>query len=359
MKYSHFAIILFFIGNGFVQAQPSNYQSETDRLFVADGLIELGKFYPSDFDLFRSQLIAYSGRDKYISVYDYAENNLFGITIGFEDQLQVLEKNIIGKGLGSGPGEFRNPTDICVSGTAEGSQVFVTDPNLARVSYWNIESEIFVNSFSTTRFIPFRIACTKQLVILYSPGFQKRGNYQIYNHEGELIKSIQDQGINREDNSFSTSGFITATESDIYFVNDSKPELKRINIESESVFRKALVSEGLFENSIEEELTKKTLKKKRGEGFRYAGRGIGLYDNFVVVLFSGRKDAFSKTLDFYDKNDLSYKFSIKLDSYTNAIYVDEDIVALRSLDREKKEIFIEFLKLNPTRYNAMTGGKGE
>lgn len=359
MKYTHFALILFFIGNGFVQAQPSSYQSEGDRLFVADGLINLGKFYPSDFDLFRSQLIGYSGRDKYISVYDYAENNLFGIKIGFEDQLQVLEKNIIGRGLGSGPGEFRNPTDMCITGTPEGSQIFVTDPNIARVSYWNLESGVFGNSFSTNRFIPFRIACTNQLVILYSPGFQKRGNYQIYNLEGELIKSIQDRGIKRDDNSFSTSGFITATESDIYFVNDSKPEIKKINIKTESLIHSELTSEGIFDNSVDEEVTKKTLKKKRGDGFRYAGRGIGIYDNYVVVLFSGRKDAFSKTLDFYDKNDLSYKFSIKLDSYTNAIYVDEDIVALRSLDREKKEIFIEFLKLNLTRYNAMTGGKGE
>lgn len=83
---------------------------------------------------------------------------------------------------------------------------------------------------------------------------------------------------------------------------------------------------------------------KRSDEFLYRSRGVGLFKDYIVMLYSGRKDSYSKTIDFYRTDNLDYSFSVQTDSYINRLVINNDVLILRTYDEERKENYLEFYR---------------
>lgn len=317
---SIFTILLF---------AKSTVYSQENRVFKEDILVETQRFYPSDYDLFRPVVFAMEeDQNKYI-IYDYSQHNLYSLK---KDNNKILDVITIGEGRGSGPKEFRNPSDICVTN----KEIIVSDTDLARISIWDIESNKLINSFKTKRFIPYRLTCHSDNIVVYNSSGSKNGNYLIYDQKGSLIKGIEDKTLSKD--GFIDSGYIVADNNFIYFGSEGKPEIKKYNyLDDEAVLIKNTVQKIGNENRVDVSKSDEYITTKRNIEFKYQTRGIGLFQNHLVVFYSGRKDGHGNIIDFYDKNSLNYNFSVKLRHVFSNIDVQNDRILINAYDFERKE----------------------
>lgn len=282
-------------------------------------------------------------RIKLFFIYDYAMNNLFSINLSEEN---TGLKNMIGGGRGSGPDEFRNPTDICVSKAAGKERIFVADASLARISIWDGVSKNLISSFKTKRFIPYRITCTYNEVIAYNNAGNKSGNFLVYNLDGKLINGIHDETLSKD--GFLDSGDITADEEFIYFASEGKTELRKYNYQKNDIVNiKNTIEKMEGENKVERKSTgSEEVLTKRSAEFKYQSRGIGIFNDYLLVLYSGRKDAHGKIIDLYNKNDLTYQFSTNLEHLFSRVNVSNDKLLINAYDFERDERLFYVFELN-------------
>ena len=317
--------------------------AQEKREFKEGIFIEIANFYPSDHDLFRPEIVKQSYKDETSFVYDYSMNNLFSMSIS--DVNKGLKKEI-GGGRGSGPDEFRNPTDKCVSMVAGKERIFVADASLARISVWDGVSGNLISSFKTKRFIPYRITCTDNEVIAYNKAGNNAGNFLVYNLDGKLINGIHDETLSKD--GFFDSGDITADEEFIYFASEGKTELRKYNYQkNDIVYAKDTIVKLEGENKLERKSTgSEEVLTKRSAEFKYQSRGIGIFNDYLLVLYSGRKDAHGKIIDFYNKKDLSYQFSINLEHLFSKMSEYNGKILLNAYDFEREERRFYVFKLN-------------
>lgn len=326
----------------------TDHNASQNRIFdnKTVGLVQLDSIYLADVELFRPELFSLNDEKNKLFVFDYSAKNLFSVKISSPSKVQISDVMEIGNGGGSGPGEFRNPTDLCVSNTPSGERVVVIDPQLGRVYIWDTASSSLVNSFRPKKFIPFRVACNEEKIIVYNTGYIDSGNYGIYDYQGKFISFIKDPTLGKNADSFTGSGYISSDDSLIYFAGMDDNVLKYFNLSDFKYKEKRRFVESQ-DLSNDPEVTKndKTITRRRGKNFLYQARGSGIFDNYLVTLFSGRKDGYGNILDFYNVKDLTYSFSIKLEDLSSRMVIKDNILILKAYDFERKDSHLKFYEI--------------
>lgn len=332
-------LLLFFVL--VLQSSYAQKNRDVQRTFKENIFKATNSFAPDDYDLFRAVIFTYSSKSGKQYVYDYSQKNLFGIN--FNDK-KVTELFEIGKGVGSGPGEFRNPTDICINKTDDGEKLVIIDTDLSRVSIWNIESNIFENSFKPKKFSPFRVACTSTDIVIFNTLGSERGDFLVYDYKGIEKQSFKDSKKGKSP--FLDSGYIEADSQFIYYVSQGKPLIRSIDRESKKVLERTIIESSLKENKASKSAEGDYIVEKRDKNFVYQSRGIELYQDYLIVLHSGRKDAFGNILDFYEKSTLEYQFSSKIDLFSQQMSISGNVLLVRGFDQEQKTTVFKYYTLH-------------
>ncbi|MEO9887423.1 MAG: hypothetical protein ABJR05_06350 [Balneola sp.] len=336
-------ILSLLIASDLVTAQAiiKNNNATKERVFINDTLLKVGSFFLSDYELYRAPIFQIDISSDKLFAYDYSQKNLFRLDL-VDYKINGYES--IGNGLGSGPGEFRNPTDICVLSSTESNKVIIIDADLSRVSIWDVNSEEFTKSFKTKKIVPFRVACSDEKIIVYNSNGSKFGDYQIYDKEGNFLGGMN-QGETPKD-AFLDSGYIVSEKEKLYFTSEGRSEIKKYDLEKLNlIYEQSLVDAQEDPNTLSREKNEESISIKRSKSFKYNSRGIGIVDNFLVVLFSGRKDAHGKIVDFYDESNLNYMFSVLVDQFASGMSVRDGLIILDSYNFDKKERELILFKL--------------
>ncbi|MDZ7807122.1 MAG: hypothetical protein U5K71_08390 [Gracilimonas sp.] len=347
MKIYIFLILFLFICTNLSKSQnlldSHSENSKIERVFKANLLNEIGTVYLSDVELFRPTLYAFETDLNKLFVYDYGHRNLYSVLLeSLTENTDVAKLKEVGAGVGSGPKEFRNPTDMCITD----NKVIVIDPDLARVTIWDVNSETLLSSFRPKKFVPFRIACNEEKIVLYNANPGDKGDLVVYDHEGSLLSYLIDKEKQMSDSDLMESGYLSMNDSTVVFARTDVELMKAFDHKQMQLDGKELyVSTNFKETKSDITQGKEQVVYKRSDEFLYRSRGVGIYENYVIILYSGRTDAYSKTLDFYNLDDLSYAFSVKLEHFTNTMRINGDVAVMKTYDLDRKENMLTFYKL--------------
>lgn len=341
-------IFLMVFNNTYAQLDETftSNNSGQERVFKSDVIENIGSVYLSDVDLFRPLLVVFDPDLRKLAVYDYAYRNLYVVQLKNTPGFEIEEVKELGGGEGSGPREFRNPTDLCLAGSGEEAKVVIIDPDLVRVSIWGLKSNNFIGSFRPNKFVPFRLACNKEKIILYNAGYQEEGDLVIYDYEGNQISYLKEHNHRKKpDISRMESGFLTMNDSVIVFTRTDTELMTKYDHQEMRFLQKELYADAnLEQNQTITTSTDEEVITKRSDDYLYRSRGVGLYKDYIVMLYSGRKDSYSNTIDFYRTDNLDYSFSVQTDSYMNRLVINNDVLILRTYDKERKENYLEFYR---------------
>ncbi len=299
------------------------------------------RFLPSDYDLFRAEIYTISKDYSALYIFDYTKRNLFKLSIQNGEVVDIEE---VGNGQGAGPGEFRNPTDMCISATTKGEKLVVIDSELARVSIWDVRTGKFENSFNPKKFVPFRISCNNDKLLIYNTSGSKDGNYLIYNFDKELVVGIKDDRV--EPNTFLDAGEVVGNESSIYFASTGRSELKKFSITNKTLELSNSLVDAIVDNKTDIKVDKRMRIEKRHKDFQFLTAGIGEFKEYIMVLYSGEKHGHGKSIDFYNKHTLNYEFSTQLEFWSNYMSVQGNMIVLDSFDDNRKERMLMAFSIN-------------
>jgi len=346
--------IIVFLGLIFNSGFAQSSNSELTRTFKEGVITGLGSVVPSEHGFFRvsSFVLNVSYGRKNLIFYDYSTHNLYEMVLSGLEDPEVLEVNEIGNGKGSGPGEFRNPTDLCITKNGNQSLVIVADPELSRITIWDLDSKRIINSFNP-KIMPFRISCFKDKISVFSTSNSEGGSLGLYNFKGKLlgvfdnINTSPDRG-----NIFINSGYLSQNEKAIYYAGMGNIVIAKVDIKNlKRSHQNSIVESRPFKNDVVvENPDKNTVKTKRGDKYIYLSRDSGIIDQYLVVLHSGRTDAWGDIIDFYDNSDLSYKFSVMLPELAQDMYVTENVVIVEAFDRNTKERYLKLFKISTDQF---------
>ncbi len=333
---SVFVLLTFKLGDTTAQ----NIENSTMKREFKEVIKEEWRFVPSEFELFRAEIYTINNNHSALFVFDYTKKNLFKLSI---EGSEIVDMETIGNGQGSGPGEFRNPTDMCVSLTSKGEKLVLIDSDLARVSIWDVTSGEFEKSFNPKKFSPSRVSCTPNKIFLYNATGSKNGDYLVYNFDKELIAGIKDNRKKR--NTFLDAGEIVADDSSLFFSSKGRSELKKFSLIDNAFELSNSLVEAVVENKTDIKEDKKTRTEKRSKDFKYQTRGIGEYGDYILVLYSGEKHGHGNTIDFYNKRTLVYEFSVQLEFWSISMDVQGDRIILDSYYKDRKEYMFMAYKI--------------
>lgn len=346
--------IIVFLGLIFHSGFAQNSNSGLTRTFNEGVITELGSVVPSEYGFFRVSSFGLNisyGR-KHLVFYDYSTHNLYEMVLSGLEDPEVLEVNEIGNGKGSGPGEFRNPTDLCITKTGNQSLVILADPELSRITLWDLDSKRIIHSFNP-KIMPFRISCGNKKITVFNDSQSQGGGFGIYDLRGNLLGQFENVNKSPHNgNIFVNSGYIVQNESDIYYAGEGNISIVKVGIKNlRSSHQNSIVESRSFKNDVVIETPdKNTVKTKRGDKYIYMSRDAGIIDQYLVVLHSGRTDAWGDIIDFYDTSDLSYKFSVMLPEFAQDMYVTENIIIVEAFDSNAKERYLKLFKISTDQF---------
>jgi|AntRauTorckE6833_2_1112554.scaffolds.fasta_scaffold05801_3 hypothetical protein len=342
-------IFLMVFNNTFAQLDETftSHNLEQERIFKPGIIEKIGSVYLSDVDLFRPELVVFDSASKKLLVYDYAYRNLYAIQLENISGTEIIDVLELGDGAGSGPREFRNPTDLCLSGSGKERRVVIIDPDLGRVSIWGVEKDNFISSFRPEKFLPIRLACNEEKIILYNAGFQEEGEFAVYDYEGNLVSYLKEHNQRIETNiSGMEGGFLDMNDSVVVFTRTDVELMKKYDHQSmQFVGKELFVNANLEQSEIVTTNNGDEIITKRSDEFIYRSRGVGFFKDYIVMLYSGREDSYSKTIDFYKIESLEYEFSVQTERYINRLVINNEVLTLRTYDEERKENYLEFYRL--------------
>src|SRR5699024_1948847 len=140
-----------------------------------------------------------------IAIFDYGSYSLINYKGG--------KFNIIAEGIGGGPQEFRNPTDLK---TNENGNIWVADPEQARISIWNQNGKL-LKTFNHGHSLPIGVAPFKDKYIVKNLKYSSKNVFQIYSFSEGLINSFGGLRDSLMSSKFLTGGEIWVDESGYFF----------------------------------------------------------------------------------------------------------------------------------------------
>lgn len=266
----------------------------------------------ADQDIYKAIMFSVAGSNIYF--FDYGEYRLIRYRDGAFDT--------IAKGIGGGPQEFRNPTGLA---TDNKGNIWVADPEQARVSIWNSRGEL-LDTFNHNNSIPEGIAVYEDYYMLRVREFSSNSVFNIFDENQTRIGSFGGIQDSLTASRFLVSGSIHADESGFYYAPEYAGYLYKFDSGGNKIFDRQTVEPmpiGEISNTTEEIPGIGTARVKRppSDEFR-ATLDIATDEKFLYVLFAGNEDGIGQFIDIYDKTDGTYHSSIKLDITATDLEVD-------------------------------------
>lgn len=303
-----FVIILGFFHHSFAQTD------NIERSF-SHTLQPIDKISLADFDLYKPSLFTVDTEGN-IALFDYGKYALAYLKGSNYEDLSYFSQ-----GLGGGPREFRNPTDIKFG--PEG-KIWLADPQQARISVWNSNGKL-EDTFNHDKLLPKEIAVNKKTYLIMSQDYSSPlGVFHLYDRDGNKIKSFGKLKKDLVRSTFGYEGSIIAGSDALYYAGTNSGFIKKYSLEGEEMYSINTiepVSTVVAERKMMDVAGYKNVKvTKRPENAITASLDIATWDNKIYVLFSGNDEGYGKFIDVYDKKTGKYFESFELNNDNGEVY---------------------------------------
>ncbi len=145
-------VILIFIFFQYLLGQSNH----VDRRFRSS-LKSINKINLTESGLYKPFLFTVDDKGN-IAIFDYAKYALAYIS----NRNNYDDITYFSKGLGGGPREFRNPTDIKFGPKGK---IWIADPHQARISIWSSNGKLF-DTFNHDKILPTAVAVNKEIYFI-------------------------------------------------------------------------------------------------------------------------------------------------------------------------------------------------
>ena len=208
-------------------------------------------------------------------------------------------------GLGEGPGEFMMFMDTDILGD---SVLYVTDPNRMTISFFALDSAMFLNSIPDVNAYRYRITRSGRAYWLTIGGDSLLGT-SVGEHDTRFIGTVIKGQTAADRLHMLMGGNIVSFQEDIVYVPSRYPILVRFDSIGTVIYARATPD---FENAEPPGLER--LNTSSGFGTRVVGRSLNGYseiygDKLVVYAFVSASE---KAFDVYDAATGDYEYSVSM-----------------------------------------------
>lgn len=272
----------------------------------------------SEYDLFKPSLLT-SDNDHNVYIYDYGHHEIYK----FSDGDLALT---FGEGLGGGPEEFRNPTDIQYNPFE--NTIWIVDPQQLRISVWSTDGELIrTNTFNSPESVPSKVAFIDENRYAWKPSFYNEYGFElaISNYSGKIINEIGKIETMPARASLIYDGDIVSDTTAIYYSGYRSGFLKKYSTTGELVFDskgvKPIPDLELIEETVDLNGYEDIKVIKKPDNHPIGFKGIAINGDYLYALYSGQVNGFSDTIDVYEKSTGRYLKSIKFSDNVHKVYV--------------------------------------
>lgn len=296
-------------------------------------LVPINEINLTDLDIYRPNLFSVDDNSGNIAIYSYADHRVHFIPNG---SLTVRE---YGNGLGGGPEEFRNPTDIDFD---ESGNFWVSDPHQARISMWSPDSGL-TGTINYEYSVPEKLAISDNFYVIkdqvYSPIhgllrlFERNSNEQ--NRFAKLPDELTESALLMDSmiSADSERVYITMLNAGIIYCYDRNGTLmyERSTIDPIEIANLELAElKGIagYSNLKVQKLSQESLR---------AVLDHDINSSQLLLLFDGTSKGIGHFIDIHDKFTGLYNGSIMLEEVTEryvlGIEVADNNIFLQTLDK--------------------------
>ena len=282
-------------------------------------------------------------RESTILVYDFYMKQLY--SVNRDNDPNLIEE--IGRGNGSGPGEYRFVGSIDLD---EHHNRYTLDTELLRLSVWDSNNELKgVYNLGAGGGIPGKIATDgESLILKYAFAGNSEYQFGLISKDGNLLHRFYE--LNTWMNIKSPllyEGHISAQKGKIVYASVNYGVFMLLDLEGNLVFTKQMIDPL---NGLEMEVRQSgfTLSTTVKNTSRIVTLSLDLTKDKIFILYSGSRSLQSNRIDVYDVTNGHYICTFILDEYVNDISVDgENLFAIvPENENEKARIVIYQLSMD-------------
>lgn len=322
-------VLFLFLVVGFIVCNISFAQTQTiDRTFDASiALIE--KISLEDLEIYRPSLFAVDEEGN-IAIYDYAKHALL-----YLPEQNYRDIHYFAQGLGRGPGEFRNPTDLKFS---PDGNIWLTDPEQARISVWTREGEL-VRTFNHGNIIPEEIGFTHSNYLICAQAYSSRdGLFHLYTKEGTKVRAFGKLPPDIVANSFGYAGIVSGDNNAFYFAGMFSGFIRKYDSEGNQIFAVDTIDPVPTVEVVTREVDipgfSNARVTKRAEDTITASVDLDVSGSYVYNLFSGTQSGIGGYIDVYEKATGEYVTSIRLKRSAYNLEITQDRLYITVYNQE-------------------------
>jgi len=328
-------LIFAFINNAF--GQRNTYKRN-----IRHSLTQVKKINLAHLGIYKPEMLAVDKQGN-IAMYDYGKNGLVLLPKKNYNQAKWLSQ-----GLGGGPRQFRNPTDLKFGPS---DKIWLTDPEQARISIWSKNGSLDT-TFNHRQILPKAIAITRNAYIVMARQYSSQtGLFSSYRRNGNKISSF---GILPKDlvgSEFYYDGEICADSKSMYFAGFNSGFIKKWNIKGKKIYSVSTIDPVPTAKIVTKKVKLSDYKQpakvtKLSDKAKTASMGIDVQGKYLYDLFSGRSHRNARFIDVYNKRTGKYMKSYRLPEGAYAIRVEHNKIYLLVINK-KDASQILILRIQP------------
>lgn len=295
---------------------------------VLDTLVAANKISTRQKQLVNPGLIRTNGGR--VVLYDFYRRQLFAASL--EDYANTVTP--VGKGYGSGPGEYRFISSIDIDNQYN---VFALDTELMRLSTWDEKYDIS-DMYKTEGGLPGKIATTNDgFVIKYSSVGGAEYLFETFTKEGDSQKRFHEfkqwQGTRSP---LLYEGNIVGTRDAVIYSSSNFGVLKSYDILGNHRFTRKMINPL---NGLQMQVNRSgnSISVSRDGASKFAAIDLDSNGDLIYVLFSGTEFLRSNRIDIYKLSDGAYAGSYLLDEQVLKFSVDDNYIYAIQQESENRE----------------------
>lgn len=272
----------------------------------------------SEYDIYKPLLLTVDN-DQNAYIYDNGYHRVYKFING---DLALT----FGEGLGGGPEEFRNPTNMLYNPFE--NTIWIVDPQQLRISVWSTEGELVrTNTFSAPENVPSKVAFIDENRYVWKPSFYREDGFElaISTYNGKTVTEIGNIDVLPAKASLLLDGDIVSDTAAIYYSGYRSGFLKKFSVGGKLIFTskgvEPIPDPVLIEETVDISGYKDIQIIKRPDNHPIGFKGIGLFGDRVYALHSGQVNGFSDTIDVYEKLSGKYRYSIKFSAHVQKVAI--------------------------------------